>query len=77
MKTTQKELILRFVKMRGEIIPSHMSDNDWRMKDGFIGSEVKRRCCELRNSGELVSSLKKGFVVFTLPIKTLTQSSLL
>lgn len=58
---------MQFVKERGEINPSHMKDAERNRPDGFIGSEVKRRCCELREAGDLVSNLKGKFVIFTLP----------
>lgn len=74
MRHTQKELIMDYVRKNGSIRPSHLTDSDRVSPNGFIGSEAKRRCCELRNAGELESRVEKTFVIFTLPQKSLKEA---
>ena len=64
-KLTQKELILAWVKAHGDFKPSSMVGKVFMRQ--MYGSEIKRRCCELRDAGVLMSFRVGKFVVFTFP----------
>jgi hypothetical protein len=53
MKLSQKELILSYVREYGSIIPAKKYGTVYRGK--MLGSELSRRCRELRADGKLLS----------------------
>lgn len=54
---TQKQIVLEYIKLHGSILPAKMSGEIFQ---GYmIGSEVGKRCRELRQSGYLYS-VKEG-----------------
>lgn len=61
---TQKQLIIQYIKDHGSILPARMSGKVY-MKTMF-GSEVSRRCRELRAEGVLTSKGEKRFERFFL-----------
>jgi len=67
MKTTQYDLILDYVRLNGEINPSHFSDSERKRPNGYIGSELGKRCRELRAKGILDSHMIGKYVVYVLP----------
>lgn len=50
---TQKQLVLYYVQEHGSIIPAKMSGTIYKGK--MMGSEISRRCRELRTEGKLRS----------------------
>lgn len=62
---TQKELVLEYIKEYGQIIPAKQHGVSY--KGGFLGSELSRRCRELRAEGKLLSRGEGKFEVYFLP----------
>jgi len=65
--TTQKELVLKWVKEHGYILPAKISGTVY--KEIMFGSETSKRCREMRKVGILISRLFKDnpkFEVFYL-----------
>ena len=61
----QEELVMRFVRLNGSIIPAKMSGKTFEV--GFFGSEVSRTCRRLREKGKLISrrwALQPKFMEF-------------
>ena len=50
---SQHELIKKYIQQHGSILPSHVGGKPYL--DGFFGSEVSKRCRELRKIGVLRS----------------------
>ena len=59
---TQQALILDYLKKYDEMTPAKMSGQFW--KGQIFGSEVSKRCRELRKSGKLQSRRNGKFEVF-------------
>lgn len=53
MKLTQHQLIIEYIKEHGSILPA--KDHGFAYKQGFLGSELSKRCRELRKKGILYS----------------------
>lgn len=64
---TQAELIIEYIKEFGQITPAKMSGTIY--KDEMFGSEVSKRCRELRARGTLESQQIGKFEVFKLKEK--------
>jgi hypothetical protein len=62
---TQKELILAYVRENESIIPAKMTGRVWQGQ--MFGSEVSRRCRDLRKEGKLESHALGKFEMFELP----------
>lgn len=56
---TQKELIIEYIKEFGSILPAHLGGKIY--KKHRFGSEISRRCRELRAEGKLKSVGEKRF----------------
>jgi hypothetical protein len=61
---TQKELITRYIMENDSILPAKMSGKVFMGK--MFGSEVSRRCREIRAEGKLISKREKRFERFFL-----------
>lgn len=61
---TQKELIIEYIKEFGSILPATMSGKKYMRT--LFGSEISRRCRELRAEGKLESIGEKRFERFFL-----------
>jgi len=61
---TQHELVLKWVKREGYIIPAKMAGKIFN--DEMFGSETSKRCRELRKAGKLISRKEGRFEVFYL-----------
>lgn len=64
---TQKELIMKFVKEYGSIIPAKLGG--YFYKNQLFGSETPKRCRELRKDRKLESVNDGKFTKFFLPNK--------
>lgn len=53
MKLTQRELIMTYINNIGSIVPARVIGIEYQ--GNFFGSEVPRRCRELRKEGILAS----------------------
>jgi hypothetical protein len=62
---TQKELIIEYIKEFGSILPAKLSGKIY--KRHIFGSEISRRCRELRADGKLDSKGEKRFERFFFP----------
>lgn len=54
---TQKEAILEYIDFKGEFIPAQMIGKMW--KDTMFGSEIGKRCREMRQVG-ILNSIRDG-----------------
>ena len=61
----QHELIMEYVKEFGAIVPAKVGGRIYHMT--MFGSEVSKRCRELRAAKKLVSHGEGKFEVFLLP----------
>lgn len=61
---TQHELIIEYVKFNGSILPAKMHGKVWN--EHMFGSEINRRCRELREDGKLTSAREGRFTIFYL-----------
>lgn len=62
---TQKQLIMEYVRENGNIVPAKMYGSIFMGK--MMGSELSRRCRELRDEGRLLSEPKGKFESYYLP----------
>ena len=61
-KKTQKEAVMEYVDFNGSIIPAKMIGKTWNGL--FFGTEITRRCRELRQSGFFKSEREGKFEKF-------------
>lgn len=61
---TQHQLVIEYVKFNGSILPAKMSGKVWN--DYMFGSQIDRRCRELREGGHLRSKKEGRFTRFYL-----------
>lgn len=64
---TQKQLVLSYVQEYGSIIPAKMSGNIYKGK--MMGSEISRRCRDLRQESKLLSRQVGKFEEYYLPVR--------
>lgn len=72
-KLSQSQLVMRYLRENGQIVPARHVGS--RTSGGFFGSEITRRCREMRKQGLLHSERwaeNPKFVVFY-PTKNLTK----
>jgi len=61
-KKTQKEAVMEYVEFNGSIVPAKMIGKTWNGL--FFGTEITRRCRELRQSGYFKSAREGKFEKF-------------